>query len=154
MSGAKGKSRPDHGDVLKFDHGPKSFKTSLGGQQISHYGIYNKEDDKVIHKTGPKRTHLSSGSGKSNKSEVKSESYARVAGRYDSVTIHNRPQESRYSAERVVQNAEAREGETSYNLVSDNCETFARECETGKKESDQVRKVGMALVNAYTGGSA
>jgi len=43
--------------------------------------------------------------------------------------------------EMVIQRAESRLGEASYNLVWNNCEHFARWCETGVRKSRQVRWV-------------
>lgn len=43
--------------------------------------------------------------------------------------------------EAVIQRAESRLGETSYNLLWNNCEHFARWCETGESKSRQVRRV-------------
>ncbi|CAH1265463.1 Hypp3185 [Branchiostoma lanceolatum] len=136
MSGAKPrKPKPtelQHGDVLKCDSGKLS---------VSHYAIYDKKDNTVIHKTGPPGLSDLSLSSVSDRSQVRRDSYDNMAKYYDSVAVHNRPSETRYSGDTVVQNAEARIGETSYNLVDDNCETFARENETGRTESDQVVKV-------------
>ncbi|XP_066284337.1 uncharacterized protein [Branchiostoma lanceolatum] len=96
---------------------------------------------------------LSWGSGKSSSSQVRSDNYASVAKQYDSVTVDNMPRMRRYSPERVVQNAEARIGETKYNLVTDNCETFARENETGRGQSDQVANVVAKVAKVMEGGS-
>lgn len=46
----------------------------------------------------------------------------------------------------VVQRAESRLGEQKYNLITNNCEHFARWCVEGEERSTQVATVGVCTV--------
>ena len=45
-----------------------------------------------------------------------------------------------FSAEKTIERAKSRIGETSYNIVANNCEHFAMWCKTGESVSTQVNK--------------
>lgn len=58
------------------------------------------------------------------------------------------------SADKVVERAESRLDEASYNLVFSNCEHFATWCKTGKQQSEQVKDAASVSGGAVGGGTA
>lgn len=53
-----------------------------------------------------------------------------------------------FSADETIERARSRVGETSYNLITNNCEHFAMWCKTGVSESSQVKNIVRAALAA------
>lgn len=117
------------GDILAVDRG-----------LYKHYGIYE-WDGKVIHYTSDGQSIIKARVCESTVEEFKHN---------DKVTVENRG--ARFSGKTIVRRARKDLGSDlgGYNLARNNCEHFARRCETGLHESDQVELVDI-LFNPIRG---
>lgn len=120
------------GDVL-------SVKRKLG---YKHFGVYA-GNGKVIHFSGSKKGELNPSEADIIKTDLE------YFTRGDEFRVENK--QKRFNGDLIVRRAEAKKGKLkgSYNLVTNNCEHFARWCETGEKKSDQVDKVVHVVIGRF-----
>lgn len=117
----------EKGDVLEVVRG-----------LYSHYGVYA-GDGKVIHFTAD------DGSGHSetdpNNADIIETDFS-VFQKGGHINVDNQ-EEAKYSRDEIVSRARALIGtqKGNYDLVTNNCEHFAKYCKTGSKISDQVDEV-------------
>jgi hypothetical protein len=100
---------------------------------IRHHGI-DCGDGTVIHYAGE--------NGLWENVAIRRTSMAAFSG---GAEVHTVRYSSAYPPDEVVCRAESRLGERSYNLVSSNCEHFARWCKTADHLSEQVRDAGAGV---------
>lgn len=56
----------------------------------------------------------------------------------DVYDVHYEPEEIKFSQEEIVQRAQSRMHQSGYNLLFNNCESFAQWCITGSEKSAQI----------------
>lgn len=128
----------NEGDLIRVQRSKKYF----------HYGVVV-DNNNVIHFTGPIDDSIL------NKEEIQiRETSLEQFLRGDKLEVLT-PFSSSYKREEITKRVKKHLGKAKflgkyYNLVTNNCEHFARYVYFGKKESRQVRIVGSALVVATT----
>lgn len=106
---------------------------------FSHHGI-DCGDGEVIHfDFTPKRKLFSCVNG--DTSRIRRTSMEEFSGGKE---IHVRDYASSHAADRIIERAESRVGESGYHLFSNNCEHFARWCKTGVSDSSQIDAIDEA----------
>lgn len=111
-----------------------------------HYGIYA-GNGTVIHFVG-----LYHGRRNLLNVRVRKTSYEEFE-RGSKVFVDNSPQSQRFSQETILANAEKFLDDIfikKYNLITNNCEHFARFCENGKRVSKQVSDVKKVMLTPIT----
>ena len=100
-----------------------------------HYGIYE-GDGKVIDFSSSKGHETDAADACIREKNLSAFANGRECGVDDSV-------EQKFSPTETVRRARSQLGKKKgeYNLATNNCEHFARECKSGKSESKQVQKV-------------
>ncbi len=100
-----------------------------------HYGIYE-GDGKVIDFSSSKGHETDAADACIREKSLSAFAKGRECGVDDSV-------EQKFSPAETVRRARSQLGKKKgeYNLATNNCEHFARECKSGKSESKQVQKV-------------
>lgn len=100
-----------------------------------HYGIYE-GDGKVIDFSASKGHETDAADACIREKSLSVFANGRECGVDDSV-------EQKFSPKETVRRAQSQLGKKKgeYNLATNNCEHFARECKSGKSESKQVQKV-------------
>ena len=100
-----------------------------------HYGIYE-GDGKVIDFSSSKGHETDAADACIREKSLSAFAKGRECGVDDSV-------EQKFSPNETVRRARSQIGRRKgeYNLATNNCEHFARECKSGKSESKQVQKV-------------
>ena len=140
---------PENGDVIKVNRG-----------LYSHYGIYVKESNHVIHYTGATGPDDFNGIVR----ETSLEEFLNGAENFTVCKFPERPQINShglrekqglfklwqmikqlrlqhyhiYDGDETIRRARSKLGEGGYNLALNNCEHFAVWCKTGVKDSSQV----------------
>jgi hypothetical protein len=162
-AGSGGSRRLKKGDVIFTDRGLyKHYGVYTGGKKIIHYASMTGDfgDDICVHETtldnflkdgdcfavdfpehyewgnSRKTTNIPRISQSAIASKIPADGIIDVIGGIIK-TFHYHL----YSGEETVNRARSRIGETSYNLVFNNCEHFAVWCKTGIPESKQVEEV-------------
>ncbi len=149
-------NNPENGDVIRVNRG-----------LYSHYGIYIKDLNHVIHYTGAtgpadfngivRETSLNeflNGAGKFNVCKFPEDPAKLLNSHMNSGNNHKNLFEiwqlikkfklkdyHLYSGEETITRARSKLGEGGYNLAFNNCEHFAVWCKTGVKDSSQVNKI-------------
>jgi hypothetical protein len=107
-----------------MDRGDHIFCGRVGYQ---HHGIYC-GDNKVIHYSGEKL--------------AKENAFIRISSLCEfssGKTVRVRQYDVRHNPDETINRAESRLGDAEYDLISNNCEHFARWCITGDHCSEQIR---------------
>ena len=123
------KRKPRHGDVIRIPR--------MGGL-YHHYGIYvddTSDGPHVIHYWDGKY-----GNFKGVVQETTLDEFLDGDSIWSVEVVKFNPKKYRkiYSREKTVERARSLLGRNKYNLIFENCETFANMCKTGKHESSQV----------------
>jgi len=112
-----------------------------GFNAYKHYGVYI-GDNKVVHFAPYEGPDISFENGIIHETTL--DSFLR--GRDLQLALDAKPA---YSEREIVQRARSRLGEKGYNIVTNNCEHFARWCVTGKSVSTQVENVRKQIKGPY-----
>lgn len=116
------------GDVVKVT------REFLGVSVYDHYGVYV-GNNKVVHYSAPGKHETSAKNARIIETSL-SEFEKDGTAEQDNLTMH-----SDFSGEQIARKAESEVGSKfgGYGLLTNNCEHFARWCESGTKYSEQVR---------------
>lgn len=141
---------PENGDVICVNRG-----------LYSHYGVFIKDGERVIHYTGANGPSDFNGIVR----ETSLTEFLNGAGKFSVCKFPEHPQKflttekgglfelwqaiknfrlkdyHLYSGSETVQRARSKLGEGGYNLALNNCEHFAVWCKTGVKNSSQVNNI-------------
>ena len=113
----------------------------VGFNAYKHYGVYT-GDNKVVHFAPYEGPDISFENGVIHETTL--DGFLR--GRDLQIALDAKPA---YSEREIVQRARSRLGEKGYNIVTNNCEHFARWCVTGKSVSTQVENVRKQIKGSY-----